>query len=65
MAIALNPTENILVIESADDLPDELSEFVLYYCKYDAGAGANRFYYTSDGSTLTAVNAVTTANWGP
>lgn len=52
--IPFNPSENIYVVATADDLPDILSRYVIYNCLYDPGQGIG-LYYTSDGATLTRV----------
>ena len=41
---ALNPSENIYVIETVDDLPDELSKYVLYLLVYEG----NTLWYSPD-----------------
>lgn len=64
MPIALNPTENVYVVATAADLPDELSRFVLYNLLYDPGAGVG-MYYTSDGTNLLRLDAPDGAETDP
>ena len=45
------PTRNIYVISSADDLPQILSQYVIYNLRYDPGDGAG-LYFSPDGVTL-------------
>ena len=52
----LNPLQNVFLVPTAADLPDVLSQFVIYNLQYDAGAGIG-LYYTSDGITLQRVYA--------
>jgi len=54
--VPINPVENVYVVESAADLPDELSRFVIYHLLYDPGTGTG-LYYSADESTLTKVDA--------
>lgn len=58
MGLQLNPVENVLVIATSDDLPDELSRFVIYHLLYDPGDGAG-LYYTADESSLTKIDTDT------
>jgi hypothetical protein len=48
------PNENVYVIASADDLPQELSPYVIYNLLYDPGSGTG-LYFSPDGVTLVAV----------
>ncbi len=48
----LLPTRNIYVINSASELPQILSQYVIYNLQYDPGDGIG-LYFSSDGSTLT------------
>lgn len=52
--ITLNPGENVFLIASAADLPDELDQYVLYNLQYDPGTGQG-LYYSNDGTTLIPV----------
>lgn len=52
--VGLNPTENVYVIRSAEDLPDELDEYVFYNLQYDPGQGVG-LYYCPDGINLIPV----------
>ena len=57
MPVALNPYENIYVIRSASDLPDELDRYRIYHCLYDPGQGIG-LYYSPDGLELVPVSAI-------
>jgi len=46
------PLDNVYVIKTADDLPQELSQWTLYHLLYDPGAGVG-LYYSPDGLALT------------
>lgn len=46
------PLDNVYLIKTADDLPQELSQWTLYHLLYDPGAGAG-VYYSPDGLALT------------
>jgi hypothetical protein len=48
----LNPTENVYVIRSADDIPDEFDEYVFYHFLYDYGDGLGFYYYDTVADAL-------------
>ena len=52
--VGLNPNENVYVIRSADDLPDEFDEYVIYHLLYDAGDGTG-LYMSPDGVNLVKI----------
>lgn len=45
------PTDNVYLVQSAEDLPDALSQWTLYNLLYDPGDGIG-LYFSSDGITL-------------
>lgn len=45
------PDVNVFLVQTADELPQVLSQWVLYNCQYDAGDGVG-LYYSPDGLTL-------------
>lgn len=50
------PLDNVYVIETADDLPQELSQWTLYNLQYDPGAGVG-LYFSPDGTSLVRLAA--------
>ncbi len=52
----LVPNDNVYVIETADDLPDELSQWTLYNLQFDPGAGVG-LYFSPDGTSLVRLAA--------
>ena len=48
------PTDNQYLVRTAADLPDVLSQWVIYNCEYDPGSGIG-LYFSSDGVTLSPV----------
>ena len=52
----LVPNDNLYVIETADDLPDELSQWTLYNLQFDPGAGIG-LYFSPDGTSLVRLAA--------
>ena len=52
----LVPNDNLYVIETADDLPDELSQWTLYNLQFDPGAGVG-LYFSPDGTSLVRLAA--------
>ena len=57
------PTKNVYVISSADDLPQILSQYVLYNLQYDPGDGVG-LYYSPDGLVLVRLTTQT-ASFNP
>ncbi len=52
---SLIPQDNVYLIETADDLPDELSQWTLYNLRFDPGAGIG-LYFSPDGTSLVRVD---------
>jgi len=50
------PTDNVYLIQSAEDLPELLSQWTLYNLQYDPGDGIG-LYFSSDGATLIRLTA--------
>lgn len=50
------PTDNVYLIETADDLPQILSQWTLYNLQFDPGAGIG-LYFSPDGSSLVRLAA--------
>jgi len=50
------PLDNVYLIKTADDLPQELSQWTLYNLQYDPGAGAG-LYFSPDGTSLVRLAA--------
>jgi hypothetical protein len=50
------PTDNVYLIETADDLPDILSQWTLYNLQFDPGSGAG-LYFSPDGLSLVRLAA--------
>jgi hypothetical protein len=64
MPITLNPTENVFVVPTADNLPDELSRFVIYHLLYDPGDGEG-LYYSPDEINLVKIHQPGGGGGGP
>lgn len=52
----LLPTRNVYVINSAAELPQVLSQYVIYNLQYDPGDGIG-LYFSPDGATLERIGA--------
>ncbi len=52
----LIPTDNVYLIKTADDLPQDLSQWTLYNLQYDPGAGIG-LYFSPDGIALVRLAA--------
>lgn len=50
------PQDNVYVIETADDLPEVLSQWTLYNLQFDPGSGAG-LYFSPDGLSLVRLAA--------
>jgi hypothetical protein len=50
------PVDNVYLIKTADDLPQDLSQWTLYNLQYDPGAGVG-LYFSPDGTSLVRLAA--------